>query len=340
MSTYCPKCQKPLRQGVSFCEECGTRVTFPTQQPTNQPRIQPPPQPDRLSQIPSNPPIYPQQQSAPNNSSQPFSYPVPYPQQDHSTNMTAVIIIVVTLLVIGGVIAGILLFRRPPEPNTTLGKETSSVSGIQTETQISAETSVNSASSSQTDAMITSVITENQTDAANPVLQTDANPPAGTTALGNSSSGEINGTGYPDNSTFERPTLDELKWVASINETGIPAGAEYLDFGKECLGGWKCRMYFDASTTLLLNVILQDGGDQIRVNLDWYLTWYNGEQPINDEDLDDGILDGYEKGSGIYVTGDGTLQIDCFYQIGKYQYAVGTYTSKTGQTATVGMIRP
>ena len=91
---------------------------------------------------------------------------------------------------------------------------------------------------------------------------------------------------------------------------------------------------------MLLNVIIGDGGDSIRVNLDWYLTWFNGEQPINDEDMDDGILNGYEWGAGIHADGDGTLDIDTFYRIGDYEYAIGTYTSATGMTAKVGMMRP
>ena len=86
--------------------------------------------------------------------------------------------------------------------------------------------------------------------------------------------------------------------------------------------------------------VIIDGSDEIRVNIAWYLLWYNGEEPINEEDTDNATFSGYEWGNGLHTTGSGTFDIDYFYQIGEYQYAVGKFTAPSGETATVGMIRP
>ncbi|MBR3630936.1 MAG: hypothetical protein IKN55_10785, partial [Oscillospiraceae bacterium] len=152
--------------------------------------------------------------------------------------------------------------------------------------------------------------------------------------------GELNGDGFPAISTFAHPTIDEMKWVANAAEAGAPAGAEYIDFGKACTGAWKCRLYYNESTTQLTNVVISDVDGEIRVNLIWYLLWYNGEEPINEEDTENSIFTGYEWGSGIQTTGPGNFTIDYFYQIGQYQYAVGTFTAPSGEQATVGMMRP
>ncbi|MBQ8921279.1 MAG: hypothetical protein IJ060_03840 [Oscillospiraceae bacterium] len=227
--------------------------------------------------------------------------------QSPQKSRAPIVVIIILLLVIVGLVIGIIYLRRTGKG----GGEGSS------RTEHSSTEPASSASDATT---ATPVQTADQTESV---------PPE-----------QFNPDGYPANSTFDRPTIDEMMWVANAREAGVPAGAAYLDFGSACLGGWKCRMFFDESTTMLLNVIIGDGGDTVRVNLDWYLTWFNGEEPINDEDLDDGILDGYEWGAGIYAEGDGKLTIDTFYQIGDYQYAVGSYTSPTGMTATVGMMRP
>jgi len=310
MSQFCPDCRQPLRPGAAFCENCGTRVV-PPQQPV-QPQVQYPQQPPPVRQTPQYANPVPVQQ--------------PVPQNNKSGSAPIVVIILLVLVIIALVIC-IIYMRVTGGGGGSSTAEESSVLSTATDIKTGSEATWSSFTASTT--VTTTVTTTVVTQSAKPADSTDLIPPE-----------QINTDGYPAISTFDRPTLDEMMWVANIREAGVPAGASYLDFGYQCLGGWKCRMYFDESTTMLLNVMIGDGGDSVRVNLDWYLTWYNGEKPINDEDLDDGILEGYELGSGIYAEGDGKLTIDCFYQIGDYQYAIGSYTSPTGMTAAVGMIRP
>lgn len=166
---------------------------------------------------------------------------------------------------------------------------------------------------------------------------TEQTPPEDQDSAGQD--GGLNDAGFPAISTFEHPTIDELKWVANAADAGAPPGATYLDFGDACKGAWKCRLYYNESTTQLVNVVI-DGSDEIYVNIIWYLLWYNGEEPINEENTDNATFTGYQWGNGITATGDGKFEIDYFYQIGEYQYAVGTFTTPSGETATVGMIRP
>ena len=180
--------------------------------------------------------------------------------------------------------------------------------------------------------------TEDTTAATQPVTDPATNQQDGGNNPGDG--GDFNGDGFPSISTFEKPTIDELMWVANAKDAGAPPGATYIDFGKACTGAWKCRLYYDESTTQLTNVVISDIDGEISVNIVWYLLWYNGEAPINEEDTENSIFTGYEWGNGIKTTGPGNFEIDYFYQIGEYQYAVGTFTAPSGETATVGMIRP
>ncbi|MBP0972963.1 MAG: hypothetical protein J5851_03545 [Oscillospiraceae bacterium] len=186
--------------------------------------------------------------------------------------------------------------------------------------------------------------TEPPTEETTAPAETSATDPQ--QSSGNGDGGGMNDAGFPAISTFEHPDISELMWVANAADAGAPPGATYIDFSDACKGAWKCRLYYDESTTQLCTVII-DGSDEIRVNIAWYLLWYNGEEPINEENNDNFTFSGYQWGNGIHTEGNdihtegkSTFEIDYFYQIGEYQYAVGKFTAPSGETATVGMIRP
>ena len=186
--------------------------------------------------------------------------------------------------------------------------------------------------------------TEPPTEETTAPAETSATDPQQSSGNGDGDVGGMNDAGFPAISTFEHPDIKELMWVANAADAGAPPGATYIDFDDNCKGAWKCRLYYDESTTQLCTVII-DGSDEIRVNIAWYLLWYNGEEPINEESNDNFTFSGYQWGNGIHTEGDGTLgdstfEIDYFYQIGEYQYAVGTFKTPAGKTATIGMIRP
>ncbi|MBR3446876.1 MAG: zinc-ribbon domain-containing protein [Oscillospiraceae bacterium] len=319
---FCRNCGQPIRDGASFCSNCGEaaqKASGQPQQPNPQPRY--PQQPYQNPNFRQNPaPVYaaPQQQSGSHN------------------GLLIVIIVLLSLLVLIGII---LLFVKPGYLLQRDGGNSEVLTAESTAAPSQPDSS--STAPSQPDGSSTAPSAETE-----PIPQNDAAVPESTPDYPQELIGGNNPWMY---STNERPTMQEFEWC--IGQFGFirqtPEGADMISDVQGYTGGWKAMIIYNPDdpdgyfTRELDNIYISvDDSNLVQLTIDWYLLAPDFSEITNEEDMEDTDFSGAVTNTGISANGPALISIDNFWNGDGKQYAVGSMTLQNGSNAYIAMVRP
>ena len=131
------------------------------------------------------------------------------------------------------------------------------------------------------------------------------------------------------------PRAEDYAWVIDAKNNGKPSGATLLNTDG-FIGKWKAEFIFDGIWEMVYITI--DRNAKITVQpyqINYGKGWeYEADSPAYS-------FSGSFDIASVNASGEyGTMSLYLFYESGSKQYGIGTLKTKTGNTATVGLIRP
>ena len=143
--------------------------------------------------------------------------------------------------------------------------------------------------------------------------------------------------------TYERPHINDFKWVTKEILAGeCPEEAEKIHF-EESLGGWKCYIIDDATgMERLANMELSGTMEALELHFDWYYMRIGGKGGEAYEDnSEDSVFRGRVNDSGeIEAEGPGRIYVTDIYAISDHMYAFGTLHWPDGIMGYLFLARP
>ncbi|MBQ3664478.1 MAG: hypothetical protein II919_00040 [Lachnospiraceae bacterium] len=139
----------------------------------------------------------------------------------------------------------------------------------------------------------------------------------------------------PYEDSIGRPAATDFAWLIEASNGELPP--DYKSLGKEdFVGKWKAEYIFDGVWELVYVTIDESGNITVEpYQVNYGEGWIDeiGESPYH--------FNGSFDVGGVYGSSEyGNMTLYSFYESYGVQYGLGFFTVQSGETATVGLIRP
>lgn len=150
-------------------------------------------------------------------------------------------------------------------------------------------------------------------------------------------------------STKAKPAIADFQgwFINGAMKSGKPDGVNTLSSLSDISGSWKAFLFLDPSNrngekAQTFATITFDGtNDKIKVYLKrFYTHFFNGNEIMDESSEAPDFFSAKWKSGQLIASGVGSFIISDFWQQGSKQYAIGTFTTQDGISASMGLVRP